>query len=134
MKSVIFRTTAHIVIGIMVLFSFYLLFRGHNEPGGGFIGALVAVIAFALLVLAESVAYVRQRLPMSPRMIGLCGVGISLISGLPSAFMNDPYMTGIWWKSVVPIGSPLLFDVGVYLAVLGAVLSILLRLVEEEED
>ncbi len=46
MRSVIFRTTAHIVIGIMLLFSLYLLMRGHNDPGGGFIGALIAVIAF----------------------------------------------------------------------------------------
>ncbi|THB76228.1 MAG: Na(+)/H(+) antiporter subunit B [Desulfobacteraceae bacterium] len=131
MKSVIFKTTAHLVIGIMLLFSLYLLFRGHNEPGGGFIGALIAVIAFALLTFSESPGYVRQRIHFSPGMIALTGVGISTGSGLLAAFSGSDYLTGIWWKAVVPMGTPLLFDIGVYLAVTGAVLSILLDMAEE---
>ncbi|WP_208599560.1 MnhB domain-containing protein [Desulfospira joergensenii] len=131
MKSVIFRTTAHIVIGIMLLFSLYLLFRGHNEPGGGFIGALIAVIALAVLVLAESGEYVRQRIRFSPELIAVTGVGISLTSGLLALFRDQAFLTGIWWKTILPLGTPLLFDIGVYLAVTGAVLSILLHLVEE---
>ena len=133
MKSVIFRTTAHIVIGIMLLFSLYLLLRGHNEPGGGFIGALIAVIAFALLVLAESAEYVRQRIYFPPGLIAVTGVGLALFSGLLAAIVNRPFLTGIWWKTLFPLGTPLLFDIGVYLAVFGAVLSILLRLVEAFE-
>lgn len=131
MKSVIFKTTAHIVIGIMLLFSLYLLFRGHNEPGGGFIGALIAVIALALLILAESPGYVRRRIRFSPDMIAVTGIGIALGSGLLAAFRDQPFLTGIWWKAILPLGTPLLFDIGVYLAVTGAVLSILLHLVEE---
>lgn len=130
MKSVIFRTTAHLVIGIMLLFSLYLLFRGHNEPGGGFIGALIAVIAFALLTLAESPAYVRKRIRYAPSRIAVTGVGISLVSGLLAGVVNKPFLTGLWWKAALPLGTPLLFDVGVYLAVTGAVLSILLHLAE----
>ena len=131
MKSVIFKTTAHIVIGIMLLFSLYLLFRGHNEPGGGFIGALIAVIAFALLTLAESPSYVRKRIRFSPRMIAVTGLGVSTGSGLFAALMGEVYLTGFWWKTMIPVGTPLLFDVGVYLAVTGGVLSILLDLTEE---
>lgn len=130
-KSVIFKTTAHIVIGIMLLFSLYLLFRGHNEPGGGFIGALIAVIAFALLILSESPQYVRKRIRFSPGMIALTGVGISAGSGVIAAFAGKAYLTGLWWKTILPLGTPLLFDVGVYLAVIGGVLSILLDLSEE---
>lgn len=131
MKSVIFKTTAHIVIGIMLLFSLYLLFRGHNEPGGGFIGALIAVIAFALLILSESPHYVRKRIGLSPGMIALTGVGLSLGSGFFAAFSGKAYLTGFWCKTVLTLGTPLLFDVGVYLAVIGGVLSILLDLAEE---
>ncbi len=58
--SLIFSTTAHIVFTLMLLFSLYLLLRGHNEPGGGFIGALIAVIGFALMMYAESPRYVRN--------------------------------------------------------------------------
>lgn len=131
MKTVIFRTTAHIVIGIMLLFSLYLLLRGHNEPGGGFIGALIAVIAFALLILSESPGYVRRRIHFSPVLIALAGVGISTGSGLFAAFNGNAYLTGLWWKALVPLGTPLLFDIGVYLAVTGGVLSILLDMAEE---
>ncbi|MCG8550888.1 MAG: Na(+)/H(+) antiporter subunit B [Desulfobacterales bacterium] len=131
MKSVIFRTTAHIVIGIMLLFSLYLLFRGHNEPGGGFIGALIAVIAFALLILSESPRYVRKRIGLPPGMIALTGIGLSLGSGFFAAFSGKTYLTGLWYKNVITVGTPLLFDVGVYLAITGGVLSILLDLSEE---
>lgn len=131
MKSVIFKTTAHIVSGILLLFSLYLLFRGHNEPGGGFIGALIAVIAFALMILSESPDYVRKRIHFSPGMIALAGVGISAGSGFFAALTGNAYLTGLWWKTVLPLGTPLLFDVGVYLAVTGGVLSILLDLAEE---
>ena len=130
MNSLIFRTSAHIAIGIMFLFSLYLLFRGHNEPGGGFIGALVAVIAFALLILAESPSYVRERIYFSPRMIAVMGLGMAMGSGLFSAVAGEAYLTGLWCKAILPLGTPLLFDVGVYLAVVGGVLSILLDLTE----
>lgn len=131
MKSLIFKTTAHIVIGIMLLFSLYLLFRGHNEPGGGFIGALIAVIALALMILSESPGYVKKRLFFSPGIIAFTGVGIAIGSGLFAAFLGKAYLTGIWWKTILPLGTPLLFDIGVYLAVTGGVLSILLDLAEE---
>ena len=49
-QSLIFATTAHIVAALMLVFSVYLLLRGHNEPGGGFIGALIAVIGLSLLM------------------------------------------------------------------------------------
>ena len=129
MKSVIFKTSAHIVSGIMFLFSLYLLFRGHNEAGGGFIGALTAVIAFALLIIAESPGHVRERIRFSPEMIALAGVGIATGSGLMAGVTGQAYLTGIWWKNI--FGTPLLFDLGVYLAVTGGVLSILLKLMEE---
>lgn len=131
MSSLIFRTTAHMVTALMVLFSVYLLLRGHNEAGGGFIGALVGVIAFALMMLAESPAYVRERLWVRPEALAVVGVGLALGAGLLGGLAGRPFLTGLWWKEILPLGTPLLFDVGVYLAVLGGVLAILLRLDEE---
>ncbi|SHI19300.1 hydrogen gas-evolving membrane-bound hydrogenase subunit E [Ferrimonas marina] len=129
--SLIFQTTAHVVVVIMLMFSLYLLLRGHNAPGGGFIGALIAVIGFALLMLAESARYVRQRLRLSPVHIALCGMLAALLAGTLSLMADQPFLTGLWWKAVLPLGTPLLFDLGVYLAVFGAVLGILLRINEE---
>jgi len=130
-QSLIFATTAHIVAALMLVFSVYLLLRGHNEPGGGFIGALIAVIGLSLLMFAESPRYVRSRLHIKPLFIALAGVAISLMSGVVSLFFDKPFLTGLWWKDVIPLGTPLLFDVGVYLAVIGGVMGMLLRINEE---
>ena len=130
-RSLIFATTAHIVAALMLVFSLYLLLRGHNEPGGGFIGALIAVIGFALLMFAESPQYVRQRLHYSPFKIALIGVLLSLGAGVVSFLFNLPFLTGLWWKEIVPLGTPLLFDFGIYLAIIGGVMGMLLRVNEE---
>lgn len=130
MNSVIFRTGSHIVTGVMLMFSVYLLFRGHNNPGGGFIAGLIAVIAFTLLMLAETPDYVRQRLVFPPAIIAGTGIVISLFAGTLPLFLGQSFLSGLWIKGTA-IGSPLLFDFGVYLAVFGSVLTILLNVEEE---
>ncbi len=91
MNSVIFRTGSHIVTGIMLIFSLYLLLRGHNSPGGGFIAGLIAVMAFALLILSESPEYVRQRLVIPPPI--LAGIGVLALVISAGFFVN--YMEGV---------------------------------------
>ncbi|PSW18270.1 proton-conducting membrane transporter [Photobacterium sanctipauli] len=130
-QSLIFGTTAHIVAVLMMVFSLYLLLRGHNSPGGGFIGALIAVIGLTLLIFAESPQYVRERLGYKPMNIALFGVFLSLLAGVIGFAMGEPFLTGIWWKQILPLGTPLIFDVGIYLAVIGGVLEVLLRVNEE---
>ncbi|EGR0418881.1 DUF4040 domain-containing protein [Vibrio cholerae] len=129
--SLIFATTAHIVTALMLMFSLYLLLRGHNAPGGGFIGALIAVIGFSLLLFAESPQYVRERLHFSPLNIALFGILLSFMAGAMSVAVGLPFLTGLWWKEILPLGTPLLFDVGIYLAIIGGVMSMLLRVKEE---
>lgn len=129
-QSLIFATTAHIVSTLMLVFSLYLLLRGHNEPGGGFIGALIAVIGFALLMFAESPKYVRDRLHYKPLSIAMFGISLSVSAGLISIVFNLPFLTGLWWKEVLPLGTPLLFDVGIYFAVIGGVMGVLLHVNE----
>ncbi|EGR0363591.1 DUF4040 domain-containing protein [Vibrio cholerae] len=129
--SLIFATTAHIVTALMLMFSLYLLLRGHNAPGGGFIGALIAVIGFSLLLFAESPQYVRDRLHFSPLNIALFGILLSFMAGAMSVAVGLPFLTGLWWKEILPLGTPLLFDVGIYLAIIGGVMNMLLRVKEE---
>lgn len=131
MNSLILKSAAHLVSGLMVIFSIYLVLRGHHEPGGGFIGALVAVIAFGLLMLAESPAYVRERLQFPPESIAMTGICLAIVAGLFSAPFGLPFLKGLWWKEILPLGTPLLFDLGVYFSVLGGILSALLGLEEE---
>lgn len=136
--SIILATAARYLSPLMVLFSFYLLLRGHNEPGGGFVGGLVAAVAFALFIVAYDVRQARHMLRVQPQTLMGTGLLVALLSGVPAVFKGNPFMTGLWLKQKVPVigkvGTPLIFDVGVYLLVIGIVLTILFALAERSEE
>lgn len=137
MFSVILSTASKYLLPLLLIFSFFLLLRGHNEPGGGFVGGLVAAAAYALYFIANGVDEAKKLLKIEP--IKLVGVGllISLLSSLPSLFIGKDFMTGVWLKTNFPvvgkIGTPFIFDVGVYLLVLGIALKIIFSLAEEDK-
>jgi multicomponent Na+:H+ antiporter subunit B len=120
----------------MLLVSVFLLVRGHNEPGGGFVGGLTAATAFALVLLSEGLGAARRLLRVAPLSFVAAGLTVALASGIPSLLRGQPFMTGVWLGARLPvvgkIGTPVVFDVGVYLAVVGVVLAILFALAEEE--
>lgn len=137
MISIILRTATTFLITLLLLFSVFLLLRGHNEPGGGFVGGLVAASAYALHTLAYNVASTRNVLRFEPRSFIGVGLAIVAISGLLPLLFGQPFLTGLWADVELPgggvldLGTPLLFDIGVYLAVVGVVLTIILSLAEE---
>lgn len=132
MQSVILKTATRLMVGMILVFAVYFLLRGHHEPGGGFIAALVAGTGFALFAIAEGPGKVRLAIRLRPATIALSGLGLAIIAGLPAVFASRSFLTGIWWNlgSKVSVGTPLIFDIGVFLAVLGAILAILLTLEE----
>jgi multicomponent Na+:H+ antiporter subunit B len=135
--SLILRTTTRFVLPLLLLFSAFLLVRGHHEPGGGFSGGLVAAAAFVLYRLAFGREEIRRVVPIDAR--SLIGVGLLVAVAAASAGLiaGRPVMTALWWQVPVPgvgeidLGTPLVFDLGVYLAVVGVTLSIILPLAEE---
>ena len=129
--SIILRAATRLLSGIVLMVAVYLLWRGHNAPGGGFIAALVASTGFALVVLSEGPAVVRQGLFVRPpQLIGI-GLTMAIGAGMLAVIQSQPYLTGIWWPKPSPwIGTPLLFDTGVFLSVLGSVLTVLFALEE----
>ena len=132
MNSVILSTATRLILGLMVLFSIYLLFRGHNQPGGGFVGGLVASAAFGLMAISDGTASVRRALRIDPLMIAIIGLAVATLAGVAAAFADAPFFTGLWtFPAGLPLGTPLVFDVGVYLIVLGGVLSMILVLEED---
>lgn len=139
MNTVIFRTIAPYLAALMLMFSIFVLLRGHNEPGGGFIAGLIAASAVAIYGIAASSTEVRKALIVHPLVMAGGGVFLAAASGLVSAFSAVPYLTGIWLVFTLPDGSeiavstPLLFDIGVYLTVFG-VLSTLALALEEDDD
>jgi len=139
MNTLIFRTVAPFITALMLLFSVFILLRGHNEPGGGFIGGLIAASALAIYGIAFGVEAVRRAIRFHPLAIAGFGLLLSCCAGLISIFFAVPFMTGLWVYPVffgveVPLSSVMLFDLGVYFVVLGAVASIALALEEREVE
>jgi multicomponent Na+:H+ antiporter subunit B len=133
--SLILLTATRYLVPVLLLFSLFLLIRGHNEPGGGFVGGLVAGAAFALYAIAHTVHQARLLLRFPPRTLISAGLLIAVGSGLVSLLYRRPFLTGIWSAVDLPIigkiGTPGIFDIGVYVAVLGVVLQIIFELMEE---
>ena len=139
MNTLIFRTAAPVITSLMVMFSIFVLLRGHNEPGGGFIGGLIAVSALAIYGIAYGVAAVRRAIVFHPLSISGFGLLVATLSGVVSAFVGVPFMTGLWvapsFAGVeVPLATVISFDIGVYLVVVGGFTSIALALEERERD
>jgi multicomponent Na+:H+ antiporter subunit B len=134
-RSLILATAMQLLLPLLLLFSLFLLFRGHNHPGGGFVGGLAAAAGFALYALASGVAEARRLLHVHPRMLLAAGLSVSLGSGLAGMAAGDPFMTGQWVAAEIPVfgkfGTPLLFDAGVYFVVVGAVTLIIFSVMEE---
>ena len=139
MNTLILRTVAPVVTSLMVLFSIFVLLRGHNEPGGGFIGGLIAVSALAIYGIAYGVTAVRRAIMFHPLSIAGAGLLLSMLSGLVSMAAGVPFMTGLWvypnlFGVEIPLSTVMSFDIGVYLVVVGAITSIALALEERESD
>jgi multicomponent Na+:H+ antiporter subunit B len=128
MKTVILHTTVKLMMPLFFLFSVFLLFRGHNLPGGGFIGGLLASIAFFLHSMIFGVNVTLKSYRLNPRKLMAGGLLVALVSVLISVFMGLPLFTGVWSSFQLPLigklGTPMLFDIGVYLVVVGVVLNI----------
>jgi multicomponent Na+:H+ antiporter subunit A len=129
--SSIFRTAARHLMPLLLLFSVFLLLRGHNQPGGGFVGGLVAAAAFSLYGIAYGMDRARRALLVEP--LTLLGVGLllALASGLPAVLRGQPFLTAQWLLDPIAIGTPVVFDIGVYLVVAGVVLMMIFNLAEE---
>lgn len=130
-NSPIFATAARLLMPLLLLFAVFLLYRGHNEPGGGFVGGLIAAAAFALYGTAFGVKRARQALIVTPMTLLGAGLLIALLSGLPAVLRGQPFLTAVWTSAPVALGTPALFDVGVFLVVTGVVLMMIFSLAEE---
>ncbi|MHB8954301.1 MAG: Na+/H+ antiporter subunit B [Pirellulaceae bacterium] len=137
MDSLILRTATQFLLPLLLLFSVYLLLGGHNEPGGGFVGGLMAAGAVALYAIAYDVAAARRVLRVRPQTLIGSGLLLALGSALWPVAVNEPFFTGKWITFTsaemgpIHLGTPLLFDLGVYVVVVGVTLLVVLSLLEE---
>lgn len=136
MTSIILYTASRFLLTLMLLFSLWVLFRGHNAPGGGFIAGLISASAFALYLIAHGPKKLRQLVHINLFLLLSIGLSLTLISGLIGIFSQKPFLTGTWLvlKPLhLSLGTPLLFDVGIYLVVLSGILIMLLSLEESTQ-
>lgn len=135
MKSLILRTASRYLMVLLILFSVFMLLRGHNEPGGGFVGGLLIASAFALYALAYEARVARRLLRFDPRTIIGVGMVTAAGSGLAALWNGQSFLTGLWFPYPIPflgkLGTVFFFDLGVYLVVLGTTLLVLFTLEEE---
>lgn len=125
-SSNILASGAKLLLPVCIIFSLLALYRGHNEPGGGFIGGLLCASGFSLYALAMGTKAATEKLKVEPIKWIPIGILIAIISGLAGPLMGLPFMSGLWLPDfelpllgTVHLGTPLLFDVGVYFVVLG---------------
>ena len=134
MKTIIFKTASSYLLPILFLFSVFILLRGHYLPGGGFVGGLIASIAYVLHSFANGLEKTKGIIKFHPGFLMPVGLSISLLSGLAPLLFEMPFMTGLWAHEAIPvlgyIGSALFFDIGVYLVVVGVVLTIIFTISE----
>ncbi|RPI85961.1 MAG: Na+/H+ antiporter subunit B [Chloroflexi bacterium] len=136
MTSIILRTATRLLLPLLLLFSLFLLLRGHNEPGGGFAGGLVAASAFALYSISHTSLAARRALWIDPRLLISIGLLLALLSGIPAVLVGLPFLTGLWGTIRLPgrvefdFGTPMLFEFGVYFLVTGIALLIIFSLEE----
>ncbi|EKV29562.1 Na(+) H(+) antiporter subunit B [Caenispirillum salinarum AK4] len=132
MSTLILRTMGRLLAAVLILFSLYMLLRGHNDPGGGFIGGLICALGIVIGSLGEGSRRARRALRIAPRLIAAAGLAVALIAGFSAALAGKPFLTGLWMTvGGSHVGTPILFDVGVYLVVIGATLALLLALEED---
>lgn len=139
MSSLILRAATRVLAPMMLMLSLFLLWRGHNLPGGGFIGGLVATSAIALQGIAFGPEAARRTLVLPPAVLAAVGLVAAILATLPAGLAELPFFTGLWLKldlgdgAILPLSTPLLFDIGVFLVVIGGVAAILLALEEDPE-
>jgi len=138
MNSVILRAGTRYLAGLLLVFSIYMLLRGHNEPGGGFIGGLIGATGFVLFAIACGTEDARRSLWVEPQAIAAVGLGIALLAGLAAALFGDDLFTGQWLfinatetEKGLPLSTVLVFDIGVYMVVLGSILTLVFAMEEE---
>lgn len=136
--SLIIRTAAAIMVPLLLLLSILLLVRGHDEPGGGFIAGLVAASAFSLHLFAFDADATKRFLKINSRILMGIGLLLAMLAGFIALAFNQAFLSAQWLDlnlgalGTLKLSTPLLFDIGVYLVVLGTVTTIIIALAKSE--
>lgn len=136
--DVYLQTATKILVFIIMTFSIYVLFAGHHNPGGGFIGGLITASALILLYIAFDLQSVRDIIPVDFKKLAATGVLIAVLTGVVSLILDVPFLSQTYTYVNLPflgkteLASAMIFDLGVYLTVLGTTMTIITSISEDD--
>jgi multicomponent K+:H+ antiporter subunit A len=130
-------TVGRMLLPMAGLVSLYFLLRGHNAPGGGFVGGLVMATAIIVQYMTSGVLWVESRLRIHPQYWMAVGLNCAGFAGILAWFGAKPYLTSMEWHAHVPLigelhlSSVLLFDIGVFMVVVGGTILMLVAIAHQ---
>lgn len=136
--DVYLQTATKILVFLIMTFSIYVLFAGHHNPGGGFIGGLITASALVLLYVAFDLQTVREVIPVDFKKLAAAGVLISVLTGVGSLVLGVPFLSQTFNYFDLPflgkteLATALIFDLGVYMCVVGTTLTIITSISEDD--
>jgi multicomponent Na+:H+ antiporter subunit B len=138
MPELYLRLLDRILTPVLLILAAWLFWRGHNQPGGGFIAGLAASAAFQLQILSRGDDFVRAR--VGPYLQPMTGIGlVTAITAAMLGLLQGNFLKALWVTLQIgplklDLGTPMLFDLGVFLVVLSVVVSYLLALSRGEQE
>ncbi|MBM7659253.1 monovalent cation:proton antiporter [Bacillus mesophilus] len=137
-NDLILKTTTNIIVFIILAFSFKLFLAGHNMPGGGFIGGLMTAGAIILMYLTYGLGPIKKVIRVPFTFLIALGLAIAVATGLGSFIFEQPFLSQTDGYFYLPIlgkthlATAVLFDIGVYLTVIGVTMTIILSIAEDQ--
>lgn len=136
MKTVVLETLLKPLVPLFMVFALYMFFRGHNSPGGGFIAGLISVIPLMIHSIAFSPQKTVATYKVKPYFMAVGGLFLATLSGMFAFLKEKPFMASLWPDEGIlylgKIGTPILFDFGVFLVVAGVVLKVTFLFTEKD--
>lgn len=137
-NDVMLQTATKVVTFLILLFAVHIFFAGHYTPGGGFVGGLLTTSAIVLLMLAFGIKTVKKILPINYVVMTSVGLLVAIATAAASIVFDVPFFTHAYDYFDLPLfgetslHSALLFDIGVYLVVVGVTMTIIQTIGEDE--
>lgn len=138
-SNMILEVGTKVIVFIVLTFSAYIFFAGHHNPGGGFVGGLVMTAAIVLFYMTYDVVTGKEIIPIDFKKIAALGTFIAVVTGVGSFFFDAPFLSQTFGYVTVPffgeveLSTSVLFDLGVFLAVIGSVMTAILSISEDVE-
>lgn len=126
-RVVLLETLSKPVYYVILFIALAVYWRGHNEPGGGFIGGLIAASSNVFWASVFGMEAAKKRLPLrSPMVLVAWGAFLAALSGLPGLLTGHSYLYHLWWElplgfTTLPLSTVQLFDLGIFMCVWGGI-------------